>query len=153
DSYGFRRARKGAAAGKPAIVADGPGAAPASESERKGEKPPAVTSPAPRPGKLDPAGLKGTIVFVSDRSGTVKVGSMRASGKGARQLTKGSDPDADPRFAPGGRQILYTTLRGGFPEVWLMQRDGSEPMFVTKGSQENWAPDGKSIIFIRDNQT
>src|SRR5207253_894242 len=48
---------------------------------------------------------------------------------------------------------LYTTLRGGFPEIWLMKRDGSEPTFVTKGSQGSWAPDGKSILFIRDNQT
>jgi Tol biopolymer transport system component len=44
-------------------------------------------------------------------------------------------------------------LRGGFPEVWLMNRGGSAPKFVTKGSQGNWAPDGKSIVFIRDNQT
>ena len=34
-----------------------------------------------------------------------------------------------------------------------MNRDGSEPKFVTKGSQGSWAPDGKSIVFIQDNQT
>ena len=66
---------------------------------------------------------------------------------------RATDPDADPRFSPDGKQILYTTLRGGFPEVWLMNRDGSEPRFVTKGSQGSWAPDGKSIVFIQDNQT
>ena len=49
--------------------------------------------------------------------------------------------------------ILYTTLRGGLPEIWLMKSDGSEPKFVTKGSQGSWAPDGKSILLIRDNQT
>ena len=92
-------------------------------------------SPAPGSGKIDLASLKGTIVFVSDRSGTMKIWSMHASGKDAKQLTKGTDPDADPRFSPDGKRILYTTLRGGFPEVWLMNRDGSEPKFVTKGSQ------------------
>ena len=50
---------------------------------------------------------------------------MHASGKDAKQLTKGADPDADPRFSPDGKRILYTTLRGGFPEIWLMNRDGS----------------------------
>ena len=83
----------------------------------------------------------------------MKIWSMHASGKDAKQLTKGTDPDADPRFSPDGKQILYTTLRGGFPEVWLMNRDGSEPKFVTKGSQGSWSPDGKSIVFIQDNQT
>jgi Tol biopolymer transport system component len=103
--------------------------------------------------QIDIARIKGTIVFASDRSGTMKIWSMHASGKGARPLTKGTDPDADPRFSPDGKQILYTTLRGGFPEVWAMNRDGSEPRFVTKGSQGSWAVDGKSIVFIEDNQT
>src|SRR5262249_44985438 len=69
------------------------------------------------------------------------------------QLTQGNDPEADPRFSPNGKQILFTRLRGGFPEVWLMNRDGSRPGFLTKGSQASWAPDGRSILFIQDNQT
>jgi len=78
---------------------------------------------------------------------------MHASGKGAKQLSRGTDPDADPRFSPDGKRIMFTTLRGGFPEIWLMNRDGSAQQFVTKGSQAGWAPDGKSIIFIQENQT
>ena len=34
-----------------------------------------------------------------------------------------------------------------------MNRDGSGARLVTKGAQGNWAPDGRSIVFIRDNQT
>ncbi len=162
DSYGFRRARKGTS-GEPKAVAavvpktpPHPALSPAGdgkgkEPDKKAAAPASATAPA-APGKIDLAGLKGTIVFVSDRSGTMKIWSMRASGRGARQLTQGTDPDADPRFAPDGKQILYTTLRGGFPEVWLMNRDGSAPKFVTKGSQGSWAPDGKAVVFIRDNQ-
>jgi len=82
----------------------------------------------------------------------MKIWSMHASGRDAKQLTKGADPDADPRFSPDGQRILYTTLRGGFPELWLMNRDGTKPKFVTNGSQGSWAPDGTSIVFIRDNQ-
>jgi formylglycine-generating enzyme required for sulfatase activity len=152
DSYGFRRARKASAGEPKTVVAIPPKTTPAPEPDRKTAASAPVTTPAGS-GKIDLASLKGTIVFVSNRSGPMKIWSMRASGQGARQLTKGTDPDADPRFAPDGKRILYTTMRGGFPEVWLMNRDGSEPKFVTKGSQGNWAPNGKSIVFIRDNQT
>ena len=44
-------------------------------------------------------------------------------------------------------------MRGGFPEIWMMNRDGSEPKFVTKGREGSWAPDGTSIVFIEDDQT
>jgi formylglycine-generating enzyme required for sulfatase activity/Tol biopolymer transport system component len=152
DSYGFRRARK-AASDKPTAVAANLKPAPVANPEKKVEKPAPVVSPAQGSGKIDLSRLKGTIVFVSDRGGVMKIWTMHASGKDAKQLTQGRDPDADPRFSPDGKRILYTTLRSGFPEVWMMDRDGSGPRFVTKGSQASWAPDGKSIIFIQDNQT
>jgi formylglycine-generating enzyme required for sulfatase activity len=152
DSYGFRRARGAVASDRPKAVATGPMRAPAAP-ETQIEKPAPGASPAPGSGKIDQAKLKGTIVFVSDRGGVLKIWTMLASGKGAKQLTTGTDPDADPRFSPDGKQILYTTLRDGFPEIWMMNRDGSVPRLVTKGSQASWAPDGQSILFIQDNQT
>jgi formylglycine-generating enzyme required for sulfatase activity len=156
DSYGFRRARRAEARAKPAILVASPNSAPVPTSPRR-EPAAGVSASAPSPRtdstRLELANLKGMIVFASDRGGAMKIWSMHASGKGAQQLTEGTDPDADPRFSPDGKQILYTTLRGGFPEVWLMNRDGSAPQFVTKGSQASWAPGGKSIVFIQDNQT
>lgn len=146
DSYGFRRVRS--KDGQKVVVAVGPKVDP--DKDKKIDKKP-ITPPAT--GKIDPATLKGTIIFVSDRSGSFKIWSMHASGKNARQLTKSEGNDADPRFSPDGKRILYTTLEGGFPEIWLMNRDGSEPKSVTKGLQGSWAPDGKSIVFIHDNQT
>ena len=94
------------------------------------------------------------MVFVGDRGGRHEgLETCAPSGKDAKQLTQGTEIDADPRFSPDGKRILYTTLRGGFPEIWQRNRDGSEAKFVTKGSQGSWSPDGKSIIFIQDNQT
>ncbi len=158
DSYGFRRSRRADVGDKRMAVSAGPTTTPvpAHDSRKQVDGVPTPTpslGPAPGSGKIDLSSLKGTIVFASDRGGTMKIWSMHASGKGAKQLTRGADPDADPRFAPDGKTILYTTLRGGFPEIWLMKSDGSEPRFVSKGSQASWAPDGKSILLIRDNQT
>jgi Tol biopolymer transport system component len=111
-----------------------------------------AAAPVSASGKIVPAQLKGTIIFVSDRSGALNIWSMRASGSDPRPLTRGTDPHADPRFSPDGKSILYTVLRGGFPEVWVMNRDGSAPRKVTPGCQADWSPDGLQIAFIRDNQ-
>jgi formylglycine-generating enzyme required for sulfatase activity len=154
DSYGFRRVRKAGGDPTGTIVASRDRPPEASQPNPEPPAPAAAATPAPEaaPGSIDVARLTGTIVFVSDRGGPLKIWSMHASGKGARPLTRGDDADADPRVAPDGRQVLYTTLRGGFPEVWRMDRDGSDPRPVTKGSQGSWAPDGRSIVFIRDDQ-
>jgi formylglycine-generating enzyme required for sulfatase activity len=156
DSYGFRRARKADGGDQPVAIAASPKPTHVPTNVRRkpaGGVSAAVVSLEPGSGGIDLAHVKGTIVFVSDCSGTLKIWSMHASGRGAKQLTKGTDPNADPSFSPDGQRILYTTLRGGFPEVWMMNRDGSDPQCVTKGSQGSWAPDGKSILLIQDDQT
>jgi formylglycine-generating enzyme required for sulfatase activity len=152
DSYGFRRARNGTPSTRDTVItAKSP--AKAAEPDMQAVRPAQEVATARGQSGIDVPKLKGTIVFVSDRSGTLKIWSMHASSKNPRQLTRDANPDADPRFSPDGKQILYTTLRGGFPEVWLMNRDGSAARFVTKGGQGNWSPNGGSIAFIRDNQT
>ena len=152
DSYGFRRVRAKREPGKSEAKTASQPAPPAPPAVAKPAPPPAPASVA-REGAIDPARLKGTIVFVSDRSGTLKIWKMHASGRDPIQLTHDPNPDADPRFSPDGKQILYTTLRGGFPELWVMKPDGSAAKSVTKGSQGSWSPDGRSIVFIRDNET
>ena len=154
DSYGFRRARKADGGDRTVVIAARADPIPANVASKPvtGASS-ALQSAEPSGNSIDLAKLRGTLVFVSDRSGTLKIWSMHASGKEARQLTQGDNPDADPRFSPDGQVILFTTLRDGFPEIWLMNRDGSAPKSVTKGSQGSWAPDGKSIVFIQENQT
>lgn len=148
DSNGFRRVKNSVLPkrGTP-VAATPPPADPAPEVKK--DPPPAT--PAPASGKTIP-GLKGTITFVSDRSGALEIWTMHASGKNPRQLTNEKTAHADPKFSPDGKSILYTAMKGGFPEVWVMGRDGSGQKKVTAGSQGSWSPDGKSIVFIRDNQ-
>ncbi|MGD0093490.1 MAG: SUMF1/EgtB/PvdO family nonheme iron enzyme [Planctomycetota bacterium] len=161
-SYGFRRVRSAAPASRgpraqtekkeTAAAPQGPLTLP-SPARGEGNAPRALPAPTKAEGKtLDLSRLKGTIVFVSDRGGTLAIWRMHASGKNQRQLTHDPEADADPRFSPDGQRISYTSLRGGFPEVWLMSRDGSAPKRVTEGSQADWAPDGQTLVFIRDNR-
>jgi formylglycine-generating enzyme required for sulfatase activity len=148
DRYGFRRVRS--KDGQKLVVALGPKGEPDKKDEKKIEK---RKDPPPATGKIDPATLKGTIIFVKEVDGGTKIWSMHASGKNAKQLTKSEGDDADPRFSPDGKRILYTTVRAGVPEIWIINRDGSQPKSVTKGLQGSWGPDGKSIVFINDKQT
>ncbi|MCY3021008.1 MAG: SUMF1/EgtB/PvdO family nonheme iron enzyme [Planctomycetota bacterium] len=171
DSYAFRRVKnpvksaasspyplpqgeRGTAAppsGAGTATATPPQTPPAKTGQEKTAAPP-PTPPSRDAGKLDPARLTGTLVFVSERGGSLDIWRMHASGARPKQLTNDGQPHADPRFSPDGKRIMYTVLRGGFPEVWLMNRDGSEPKAVTKGAQADWSPDSKAIIFIRDKQ-
>lgn len=159
DAYGFRRVKNVAEPAVGVVCDSSPNEAqnksasgnvdPATSVGSSAKEVPAVTAA----GKIDAAQLKGTIVFVSDRSGTLNIWTMDASGKNQRPLTHDSNPAADPRFSPDGKRILFTSLKAGVPEVWIMNRDGSKPYSVTQGCQGNWSPDGQSIVFIRDNQT
>jgi len=148
DSNGFRRVKNPALPKAGGAVAGGVTIQAPSEPK----KDPAPPSPAPAAGKTLP-GLKGTVVFVSDRSGALEIWRMHASGKDQKPLTKEGTPHADPKFSPDGSLVLYTALKGGFPEVWVMKRDGSGPKKIAAGLQASWSPDGTSIVLIRDNQT
>ena len=160
DSYGFRRVRKGVSptdlAPRVAQAADAVGNRPTVSDERaavEAPEPRAVESPAPAVDRLiDRSRIRGTIVFVSDRGKSFDIWKMNADGEGLQQLTQDDYPDADPRHSPQGDRILYTSLREGFPQVWIMGSDGSDPKQITNGSQAQWSPDGNAIVFVRDDQ-
>jgi formylglycine-generating enzyme required for sulfatase activity/Tol biopolymer transport system component len=160
DSYGFRRVRGTSRDVKPSIpVAHNAEVQPVADDPEPELTAPAVaTNPTSAPeqqqldGAIDLARLSGTIVFASDRSGALDIWKMRASGQNPVQLTNDPYPDADPRFSPDGSQIMYTSLREGFPEVWTIKRDGSDQHRLTAGAQAAWSPDGHSIVFIRDDE-
>jgi len=153
DSYGFRRVRSaGRTPGKAAAPELAVPAAPGGETGTAVETAPEPPSAPAREVRIDPARLRGSIVFASDRGGALDIWLMDATGKNPRPLTRDSHPDGDPRFSPDGKRILYTSVRDGFPEVWMMNRDGSGPEKVTGGCQGAWSPRGESIVLIRDGR-
>lgn len=88
-----------------------------------------------------------TIVF--DLLGDIY--SMPISGGTAKLLSGGSPYEVQPRFSPDGKQILFTSDRGGGDNIWLMDKDGSEAKQLTKESfrllnNGVWTPDGEYIV-------
>lgn len=73
-----------------------------------------------------------------------------SSGGEARQLTSGMAWDMQPRYAPDGSRISFTSDRGGGDNIWIMDRDGGNPRQVTKEdfrllNNTDWTPDGQYL--------
>ncbi|NBB50934.1 amidohydrolase family protein [Rhizobium sp. CRIBSB] len=88
-----------------------------------------------------------TIAF--DLLGDIYV--MPITGGEARAIAQGVAWDMQPRWSPDGRQIAFTSDRGGGDNVWTMNADGSEPTQVSKETfrlvtQPEWTPDGQFIV-------
>jgi len=103
-----------------------------------------------------PGAGSGTILFASNRSGPWRIWSIRPDDPQAepKQLTQaGADEqDVDPVFSPDGKEMLFSSTRGGTPGVWVAARDGSAPRRICDGDQAEWSPDGKSIVLRRDEK-
>ncbi|HEX9945501.1 MAG TPA: amidohydrolase family protein [Thermoanaerobaculia bacterium] len=69
----------------------------------------------------------------------------------AKALTHDVAWQMQPRYSPDGKTIAFTSDQGGGDNIWLMNRDGSNPRAVTKESfrllnEPAWTPDGEYIV-------
>jgi imidazolonepropionase-like amidohydrolase/Tol biopolymer transport system component len=76
---------------------------------------------------------------------------MPIGGGEARALTTGMAWDMHPAYSPNGRWIAFTSDRGGGDNIWIVDRDGSNPRQVSKESfrllsQPDWTPDSDFIV-------
>ena len=58
--------------------------------------------------------------------------TLPIDGGDARSLTSGIPWDMQPRYSPDGKSIAFTSDRGAGDNIWVVNRDGSDPKAVTK---------------------
>jgi len=76
---------------------------------------------------------------------------MPITGGEARPLAQGIAWEMQPRYSPNGREIAFTSDRGGGDNIWVMNRDGSNPRQITKETFRllngaDWSPDGNYLV-------
>ena len=100
------------------------------------------------------------IAYASTASGSTQIWVMHADGGDQQQITAGlgSDyPDANvPAWSFDGTRIAFWAgFERRYGEVWMINRDGTEPRRVTdtpdpsNRDDPQWSPDGTTIIFGR----
>jgi dipeptidyl aminopeptidase/acylaminoacyl peptidase len=65
---------------------------------------------------------------------------------------------SNAQISPDGARIVYTRQQANKIEdrwdssLWIMNADGSQHRFLTKGSDPRWSSDGKRILYIADGE-
>ena len=80
--------------------------------------------------------------------------TVPSTGGKARRLTSGLAFDAQPRFSPDGKKIVFVSDRSGGDNVWILSLDLSDTIQVTQGNTSlyvspEWMPDGEHIVVSR----
>jgi TolB protein len=68
--------------------------------------------------------------------------------------TEDTTPEEYPTWSPDGKRLLFSSLRGGTFDIWVVDADGSHLRDMTpQPSLEysaTWSPDGSEIVFGSD---
>jgi Tol biopolymer transport system component len=77
--------------------------------------------------------------------------TLPIAGGDATRITMGPAFDAQPRYSPDGKTIVYSSDGTGAENLWLVDANGQHPRALTKDKESQfispaWTPDGKYIV-------
>ncbi|MGH7551583.1 MAG: TolB family protein, partial [Longimicrobiales bacterium] len=77
--------------------------------------------------------------------------TLPIGGGKATRITSGLAYDAQPRYSPDGKKIVFVSDKSGGDNVWTMSLDMKDTTQVSQGNTSlyvspDWSPDGKYII-------
>lgn len=77
--------------------------------------------------------------------------SIPVTGGEAKLVRGGHSLELQPSFSPDGKKLLFTSDAAGGDNIWVMDRNGSNPTQVTKENfrllnNPAWSPDGQYIV-------
>jgi Tol biopolymer transport system component/DNA-binding winged helix-turn-helix (wHTH) protein len=64
--------------------------------------------------------------------------------------TSDTDQGPGPQFSPDGQKLAYMSDRSGTMEIWISNRDGSNPFQLTAvggAGTPRWSPDSQTLVF------
>ena len=79
---------------------------------------------------------------------------INADGTGLDQLTAAPGSDFEPAWSPDGSKIAFTSVRGGFRQIYSLDVETREVTLLTnttsaiESSQPAWSPDGTKIVYL-----
>jgi TolB protein len=95
-----------------------------------------------------PGMASGKIAVVGNRTGRKELYICDMDGKAMRQVTNDRSIVVGPRWTPDGKNLVYTSYKRGYPNVYLTGR--GKPLSSTGGLNASGAisPDGNSMAVI-----
>jgi serine/threonine protein kinase/Tol biopolymer transport system component len=97
---------------------------------------------------LSPASRR--MAFVHEQKDT-NVWALTRGDRVFRPLIDSTRSDEDPRISMDGRRIAFTSNRTGAYEIWVCERDGSNPHAVTSrrifAGSTAWSPDDRTLAY------
>ncbi|PWJ78365.1 TolB protein [Pseudaminobacter salicylatoxidans] len=104
--------------------------------------------------RFSPDGQRVIMSLLRD-DGNSNIFSMDLRSRTTTRLTNSTAIDTSPSFSPDGSKVVFTSDRGGRPQIYVMNADGSGQTRISFGegtySTPVWSPRGDLIAFTKQS--